>query len=131
MKRSAKIFRSAKDGKRHIAVDSENAEEILQFLTKNKLNKKFDLICGILLSGIRNTELYDKEDINEKCKHVTAMKFKGSMNTRIYCKEVKQKDKTLIIVTSELLPNKKNQKNKEKEINLIEKVAGYDYQIEE
>lgn len=131
MKRTAKIIRSAKDGKRHIAVDSENAGEILQFLTENKLNKKFDLICGILLSGIRNTELYDKEDINEKCKHVTAMKFKGSQNARIYCKEVKQKDKTLIIVTSELLPKKKNQKNKEKEINLIEKVAGYDYQIEE
>lgn len=59
------------------------------------------------------------------------MKFKGSQNTRIYCKEVKQKDKTLVIVTSELLPKKKNQKNKEKEINLIEKVADYDYQIEE
>lgn len=131
MKRSAKIIRSAKDGKRHIAVDSENADEILQFLTGNNLYKKFDLICTTILSGIRNSELYDKEDINEKCKNVTAMKFKGNKNTRIYCKEVKQKDKTLIIVTSELLPMKKNQKNKQKEINLIEKVAGYDYQIEE
>jgi hypothetical protein len=131
VKRTAKIFRSAKDGKRHIAVDSENAGEILQFLTENNLYKKFDLICTTILSGIRNNELYDKEDINEKCKHVTAMKFKGNKNTRIYCKEVKQKDKTLIIVTSELLPMKKNQKNKQKEINLIEKVAGYDYQIEE
>lgn len=131
MERTAKIIRSAKDGKRHIAVDSENADEILQFLTANNLAKKFDLICTTILSGIRNNELYDKEDINEKCKHVTAMKFKGSKNTRIYCKEVKQKDKTLIIVSSELLPMKKNQKNKQKEINLIEKVAGYDYQIEE
>lgn len=131
MKRNAKIIKSAKDGKRHIAVDSENAGEILQFLKENNLYKKFDLICTTILSGIRNTDLYDKEDINDKCKNVTAMKFKGSQNTRIYCKEVKQKDKTLVVVTSELLPKKKNQKNKEKEINLIEKVADYDYQIEE
>jgi hypothetical protein len=131
VKRNAKIIKSAKDGKRHIAVDSENADEILQFLKENNLYKKFDLICTTILSGIRNTDLYDKEDINDKCKNVTAMKFKGSQNTRIYCKEVKQKDKTLVVVTSELLPKKKNQKNKEKEINLIEKVADYDYQIEE
>jgi hypothetical protein len=131
VKRNAKIIKSAKDGKRHIAVDSENADEILQFLKENNLYKKFDLICTTILSGIRNTDLYDKEDINDKCKNVTAMKFKGSQNTRIYCKEVKQKDKTLVVVTSELLPKKKKQKNKEKEINLIEKVADYDYQIEE
>jgi hypothetical protein len=58
------------------------------------------------------------------------MKFKGKQNTRIYCQEIKQKNKTLVVVTSELLPKKKNQKNKEKEKNLIEKVAGYEYQIE-
>jgi len=58
------------------------------------------------------------------------MKFKGRENARIYCKEVKQKNKTLIVITSELLPKKKNQKNLQKEINLIEKVAGYDYEIE-
>ena len=59
------------------------------------------------------------------------MKFKGSVNARIYCKEVKQRNKTLVIITSELLENKKNQKNQHKEIHLIEKVAGYDYEIEE
>ena len=131
MKRTAKIIKSAPDGKRFIAVDTENADDILQFLRDNNLNKKFELICTTILSGIRNTELYDKEDINDKCKNVTEMKFKGSKNTRIYCKEVKQKNKTLIIITSELLPKKKNQKNQLKENNLIEKVAGYDYQIED
>jgi len=131
VKRTAKIIKSALDGKRHIAVDSENAGDILQFLKENKLIKKFELICTTILSGIRNSELYDKEDINDKCRSVTAMKFKGRQNARIYCKEVKQKNKTLIIVTSELLPKKKNQRNQQKEITLIEKVAGYDYQIEE
>jgi len=131
MKRIAKIIKSAADGKRQIAVDTENANDILQFLKENNLYKKFELICETILLGIRNAEVYDKEDINERCKNVTAMKFKGSKNTRIYCKEMKQKNKTLIIVTSELLPKKKNQKNQLKENNLIEKVAGYDYQIEE
>lgn len=131
MKRTAKIIRSAPDGKRHIAVDKENAALIIQFLQDNNLSKKFDLICSTILSGIKNTDLYDKEDISRKCKNVTAMKFKGKQNARIYCQEVKRKDKTLVIVTSELLPKKKNQKNKEKEINLIEKVADYEYKIDD
>lgn len=131
MKRTAKIIRSANDGKRHIAVDTENWDEIFKFLTSKNFVKKFDLICQVILSGLRNSDLYDKEDINDRCKHVTAMKFKGSINARIYCKEVKQKDKTLVIITSELLENKKNQKNKHKEITLIEKVSSYDYEIEE
>jgi len=130
VKRIAKIIKSAPDGKRFIAVDKENAGEIVHFLLSNKLNQKFELICSTILSGIKNPEIYDKEDINSKCKNVTAMKFKGRQNTRIYCQEVKQGNKTLIIVASELLPKKKNQKNKEKEKNLIEKVAGYEYQIE-
>ena len=131
MKRAAKIFKSAPDGKKHIAVDKENFDEILLFLQDNNLIRKFDLICSIILSGIKNTELYDKEAINSKCKNVTAMKFKSKQNTRIYCQEVKQNDKSLVIITSELLPKKKNQKNKEKEINLIKKVASYEYRIED
>jgi hypothetical protein len=130
VKRIARIIRSSDDRKRHIAVDVENFEEILKFLADKKLVRKFDLICQVILKGFRNPELYDKEDINEKCKHITAMKFKGSINARIYCKEVKQNNKTLVIITSELLENKKNQKNKHKEIHLIEKIAGYDYEIE-
>lgn len=131
MKRTAKIIRSATDGKRYIAVDKENAAVIMKFLRDNHLSKKFDLICATILSGIKNADLYDKEDINSKCKNVTAMKFRSKQNARIYCQEVKQKDKTFVIIASELLPKKKNQKNKEKEINLIEKVADYDYKIDD
>lgn len=130
MKRKATIIMTAPDGKRSIAVDTKNAEEILQFLKEQRLKKKFDLICRTILEGIRNTDLYDKENINERCIHVTAMKFKGSINARIYCKELKLLDKTLVVITSELLKNKKNQKNQQREISLIEKVADYDYEIE-
>ena len=75
MKRTAKIIRSADDGKRHIAVDTENWNEILEFLKSKNLIKKFDLICQVIFSGFRNSDLYDKEDINDRCKHVTAMKL--------------------------------------------------------
>lgn len=89
------------------------------------------MICLTILKGIRNTDLYDKEVINDNCKNITAMKLKGNQNARIYCKEQKLDDKTLIIIASELLESKKNQKNKQKENNLIQKVATYDYEIEE
>jgi len=129
VKRQAKIIRSSDDDKRQIAIDSNNAIEIREFLNKNNLNKKFDLMCRTILAGIRNTELYDKENINNKCKDVTAMKFKGNLNPRIYCKEVKLRDKTLVIIASELHSSKKNKKNKSKEINLINKVGSYEYEI--
>jgi len=129
VKRQAKIIRSSDDGKRQIAIDSRNAIEISEFIKKNNLSKKFDLICRLIVGGTRNTELYDKENINNKCKDVTAMKFKGNLNPRIYCKEVKMRNKTLVVIASELDPSKKNKKNKFKEINLINKVGGYDYEI--
>lgn len=58
------------------------------------------------------------------------MKFKGRQNARIYCKEVKQEDKTLVIIAAELLVKKKNQKNKHTENTLIKKVSTYVYKIE-
>jgi hypothetical protein len=130
VKRQAKIIRISDDGKRKLAIDIKNAEEIIQFINQNRLQNKFDLICRVVLSGIRNTELYDKENINSKCEKITAMKFKGGLNPRIYCQEVKQGNKTLIIIASELHKSKKNQKNQSKEINLIQKVASYEYEIE-
>ena len=129
MKRTAKIVRSSDDGKWEIAIDIENSKEITEFIRTNNLTKKFDLICKTILGGIRNTELYDKEDINNKCRNVTAMKFKGGNNPRIYCQENKQKGKTTVVIASELHKSKKNQKNKSKEINLINKVGGYEYEI--
>ncbi len=89
-KRKAEIVLVAEDAKRCIAIDSTNARTIFAFLREKKLEKKFDLICKSILRGIKNTDLYDKENINDTCRSVTAMKFKGKQNTRIYCKEQKR-----------------------------------------
>lgn len=134
MKRTAIIIRTSKDGKRKIAVDEENYQQILDYIKQDNRHKnKFNDICNIILNGLRNPDLYDKENINKKCKHVTAMKFfKGQENDRIYCQEVRiKKEKIFVVVTAELLEKKKNQKNTQKEINLIEKVAGYEYEIKQ
>lgn len=131
MKRKAIIIRSSEDGKRQIAIDQENYSLIYDFIARDARHKnKFNDMCNLILGELRNPDLYDKENINERCKHVTAMKFfKGQENARIYCKEVRQKDKVFVVVTAELLERKKNQKNQQKEKNIIEKVASYEYEI--
>jgi len=132
MKRKATIIRSSKDRKRYIAIDQDNFEVIMDFLSQDKRHEnKFIDICNVILEDLRNTQLYDKENINQKCRDVTAMKFfKGQENARIYCQEVRRKDKTFVIIASELLDRKKTKKNTHKEKNLIKKVASYEFTIE-
>ena len=122
---------SSKDGKRAIYVDSINKTEIIEYLTQDdRHKKKFSYIADIILGGHKNCDLYDKEDINEKCKDVTAMKFfKGQENDRIYCKEINTPTGTHIVVTSILHQRKKNNQLSAKEKAIIEKVGGYKYEV--
>jgi hypothetical protein len=131
VKRQAKIIRSNEDGSVVVCIDVQNYKPILEFLTKDAGHKKkFNFIVNLVLQRIRNTEVYDKEDINKKSKGVTAMKFfKGQSNDRIYCKEQTIKDRTFVIIMAELLEKKKSQGINQKTKNLIEKVAGYEYEI--
>lgn len=93
--------------------------------------KKWKHIVELLLNGHRNSELYDKEEINANCKGVTAMKFfKGQENDRIYCKQQHMESGLFIIVTAEIHKRKKTQKLSKKEISIIEKIGQYEYQIE-
>lgn len=131
-KRNCTCIRTSPDGKRSIYVDTKNAPVLLEYLNQDERHRrKFNHICDIILSNLRNTELYDKENINKNCNGVTAMKFfKGQENDRIYCKELSTSQGIHIVITCELHEKKKNQKNKESEINLIKKVAGYEYEID-
>lgn len=131
MIKEAIIIKRSVDGKRIIAIDSDNFEVILAFINSDKRHKKkFADITNLLLEGLRNTELYDKEEPDAKSKGVRAMKFfKGQENARIYCRELTTEDKTFIIIASELLPRKKTQKLNQKILTIIHKVASYDYHI--
>lgn len=92
--------------------------------------KKFNHIVNIILQRLRVPDLYDKEEINSKCKGVTAMKFfKGRSNDRIYCKEVTLENKTFVVIAAELFELKKDQGVKQKIKNIIEKVGSYEYEI--
>ncbi len=112
-------------------MDEENREAILAYLNKDERHrKKFRFIADIILGGFRNTEVYDKESINCRCKDVTAMKFfKGQENDRIYCKEIHSSEGTFIVVAAILYENKKTTRLKQEQINLIEKVATFEYEI--
>ncbi len=92
--------------------------------------KKFRHVRDLILNNQRNTDLYDKEDINEDCKDVTAIKmFKHGQNIRIYCKEFRSNNENFCIVVAELLPKKKDEGAKGKSKLLIKKVSGYEYTV--
>jgi hypothetical protein len=130
LKRNAIIIKESSDGRRSIAVDEENAEELLKFFRQDKrYQKKFNHICELILGNHINRELYDKEEPDDKSKGVRAMKFfKGQENARVYCKEVNTRDKTTVIVAAEVLERKKQTKLTHKEINIIHRVASYEYE---
>lgn len=132
LKRKCTKLISSVDGRRAIYIDSENETEILAYLNKDdRHKKKFKFISQIILEGHRNPTVYDKEEINDKCKGVTAMKFfKGQENDRIYCKEIHSPAGTHIVVTAILYEKKKTLRLSKEQISIIETVGGYLYEIQ-
>lgn len=69
MYRKATVIKCSPDGKRCIAVDEQNYEAIIAFLTTDQRHKKkFKFITDTILAGLRNPELYDKEEPDSKSK---------------------------------------------------------------
>ena len=130
MKRACELIAKSQDGKRAMYIDSQNKKEIIDYIQQSERHlKKWRHIVQLLLEGHKNTELYDKEDINNKCKDVTAMKFfKGQENDRIYCKEVNTQG-LFVIVQVELYLKKKGDKVSKKEKPIIKNIATYEYEI--
>ena len=129
MNRSAIILMESEDGNRCIAVDEENFESLNSFFKRDdRHKKKFFHICQLLLGNHQNRELYDKEEPDGKSIGVRAMKFfKGQENARVYCREVLIENKNFVVVAAELLERKKQTKLTHKELNIIHRVAGYEY----
>lgn len=71
MKRNAIKIKESSDGRQSIAVDEENAEELLKFFRQDKrYKKKFNHICELILGNHINRELYHKEEPDDKSKGV-------------------------------------------------------------
>ncbi len=108
-------------------IDEENQGKIFIFL-KGKSKERLRYIFSRICKGKPPTDVYSSENYSDNIKNVTAIKFKGRKfnNARIYCKDYNDR-KPRIIVLSELLTSKKNNKLKHGERNLIKKVNNYDY----
>ncbi|RAK25159.1 hypothetical protein B0I03_101320 [Flavobacterium aquaticum] len=130
MKKAREILKS-EDSKRIICIDVDNWEEIFNYVNQDdKHKKKFKYICNIILEGHKNTDVYDKEDIDSSCKNVTAMKFfKGNSNDRIYCKEISMEDKTFVVIACKLFEKKKSQGNNKKNKPIIKNIGKSEYEI--
>ncbi len=131
VQRLAYKIRSSADNKRHVCIDAENEKEIFSFLNADPARiKKFRQVVDIIIGGLRNSELYDKEEIDKKSKNVTAIKmFKGGQNIRLYCKEQRGDHGIFYVIVAELLEKKKDQKVKGRVKTLIQTVGNYEYKI--
>lgn len=132
MKQKCEKLVISEDGRRAIYVDSANKKEILAYIQQDSRHKKkFRFISDIILNGHTVKDVYCREDIDGKCKDVTAMRFfVGQENDRIYCKEVKTEAGTLVVIASVLHLKKKSNNLSSKEISAIRKVANTEYDIE-
>lgn len=107
-----------------IWIDTEHKEEIETFLNIKKNKKKFKRQLYEMCSNRYSEDLYGKEEVSKKAKHVTALKFKGRENVRIGCKEFFKNGKKIVMIVKFI---KKSQKNTRKIKNIYETIGGYDY----
>jgi len=132
VKRKAILIKTSENGKKAFYLDAENSPEILAYLKSDPANeKKFKTALALILDHRASRDIYDKEDFEKGCEHITAIKlFKGKKNPRIYCQQYTDgQTECFVIIGVELLEKKKSQKLTEKEKNIIRRVAGYQYDL--
>lgn len=78
------LFKKSINGRKALYIDNENGYLILQYLNDDKSNlKKFHMIVELILEGRPSRDLYDKENFEKGCEHITAMKlFKGKKESQ-------------------------------------------------
>jgi hypothetical protein len=109
-------------------IDEKECKKIVAFLKLNR--KRFRFILYYILQGKYNESLYGKENVSDKAKHITAMKFSGKLNSRIYCKEFFLLTGKKIIAI-ELLEHKNFQSANRKSLKpKLESIGGYTYEFE-
>ena len=132
MKRKAKLIEISADGKKAFYVDAANSQEIMAFLKSDPANlKKFKTALQLILNHRAPRDIYDKENFEKGCEHVTAIKlFKGKKNPRIYCQQFTDgESERFVIIGVELQEKKKSQKLTAAEKSIIRRVAQYEYDL--
>lgn len=131
MDKKAVIYK--KFGSKAIAIDEDTFPSLMQLLAKgDKYTKKFTYVTELILNGQATTEHYKRENINDLCKDITAIRlFTGGENIRLYCKEVKTEEYTVVVVVAKVLEKKKSKKNDKTINSLLESIAKRVYEIKE
>jgi len=132
VRRKAQLIRISDDGKKAFYLDEENSVEIMSFLRSESANlKKFNTSLELILNHRAPRDLYDKENFEKGCEHVTAIKlFKGKKNPRIYCQQYTDGEtERFVIIGVELLEKKKSQKLTSMEKSIIRRVSKFEYDL--
>ncbi len=113
-------------------IDEGNYSEITEFLTKKTVfgkflyKKRFNRILYQIFNNRYDDTLYGPEEMSDKSKDITAMKFKNTGNIRLYCREFKKAGKKIVIIC---LHSKKVTTNDKRIKNIIESIAKYEYEF--
>lgn len=97
-----------KESNVEVWIDEDNAIEILKLLFEKDGNgdyirqEKFKNAFKTMHSFRYEKDLYSKENVSDKAKDVTAIKFKRHRghNWRIYCKEFSVDGKKIVMISS-------------------------------
>lgn len=109
-----------------VFVDSEFLDDLAKLLADPKLAKKFRRILYVMLRASYDEDLYGREAVSDKAKFITAMKFKGKFNLRIYCKEFFRGGKKIVLIFAF---HKKTQKINKQLRDKLEAIGSYEYKF--
>lgn len=106
--------------------NGKNYKEILDIL-EHAGSKKLKRIIAVILSKLYLENIYKRED-----KNITAIKIKSGIvrnqEYRIYCKEIFQDGKKVVMVSPYLKKVNRNQDDK-RIVEIIEKIKSYSYEF--
>lgn len=112
-----------------LVADSDNYVEIEQIFYSKKNLSRIRRILTVINDGRYNSELYGKEWKSSKDPRITAMKFKDSANTRIYCREFSLSSGRKVVMLEAV--SKKSQKNDKRILARLRAYGEYEYEFNE
>lgn len=116
MKRKAIKIDGNLDGTTCFLIDADNAEQILNYVFRENVEREFREIRDILKQNLRNKEKYCKVNISNQTENMYEMRFtKDGKNDRIYCQEIHRNKKRFIVMIELFAGNP--EKNKRKNSN--------------
>lgn len=108
------------------AENGKNYNEIISILN-HAGSKKLKRIIAVILSKMYLDNIYKRED-----KNITAIKIKSGIvrnqEYRIYCKEIFQDGKKVVMISPYLKKVNRNQDDK-RIVEIIEKIKSYSYEF--